>query len=60
MAILLPHGAGAVKWLGGDVLAVLGSGNEPGIDKRPGIVTPIILGHVTTTTEEEGRVVVVF
>jgi len=57
--ILLPSGAGSVEGLGGDALAVLGSGNQPGIDEGPGVVTPIVLGHVATTAEEESRVVVV-
>ena len=60
VVILLPSRTGSVKWFGGDALAVLGSGNQPGIDEGPGIVTPVILGHVTTTAEEDGRVVLVF
>ena len=40
-------------------MAVLGSGNQPGIDKWPGVVTPVVLRHVTTAAEEDGGIVVV-
>ena len=59
IVILFPSRAGSIEWLRGDALTVRGSGNQPGIDEGPGIVTPVILGHVATTTEEDGRGVVV-
>ena len=40
-------------------MAVVGSGNIPSIDEGPRVVAPVVLGHVATTTEEEGRVVLV-
>jgi hypothetical protein len=40
-------------------LTVAGSGNKPGVDKWPGIVTPVMLGDVVTTAEADGGVVVI-
>ena len=57
--ILLPNRAGSVERLGSDALAVLGSGNQPGIDEGPGVVAPVVLRHVATTAEEESRIVLV-
>ena len=57
--ILLPNRAGSVEWFRGDALAVLGSGNQPGVDKGPGVVTPAVFGHVATAAEEESGVIVV-
>ena len=59
VVVLHPSGARSVLWLRGYALTIAGSGDQPSIDEGPGVVTPVILGHVATTAEDDSGGVVV-